>query len=871
MPWTTLTGSADTLADSHAALAAKIEVDVERPLRDFASTNREMTQMSTIKGNLAAMAKDVERAQQKTDKLRGKGGRAESGRVATADSDLDTAQTHWESQAPYVFENLQSLDETRLNHLRDVLTQFQTHEVDQVERDRVIAEQCLNVLLNVETSDEIKTFALRAVQQPRPTLNRPQRNSITTPSRSFQASTGGGGSSGLTPTLSQQNEELSMQQSGSLPEEKQKGRLKGLRRLGTVMGRKRDSKIPPGALPSTSESPERKQSRPSPFNSLSRFGRSRDNAPTLDSLQETSPRERPRSPMRFGSELFDEGRSGSRQEPSTPTPATRQLDTPQQVNGTLYEAPPGPPPLSIPGGGHQGDLADLEPPKPAESQAETLPAAAESQRDSEGFSVPPQELDPISQAQQEAAASDAGAPQFNVNIRDAPIPDESGSDGALAGMANKLVCTGRSTTIEISNTDNSQQAPPSTNRRAGTVRGRRDNRNSTVSSSFVPPEQSIVESAAEPSSATEEAVAEPTREISPAGAPAPVVEPPASNPYAALTQSPSDVFTPGQVAASTFSPFTPQVEQQSPLALRPDSRAATGLDQTRADNQSTRSSTTSGSQAGAKHPELHETGLNSSIIETVSARFDNGKLTSSSMIGEIAVAYNPANFSSPFGMENIRLENFSSLEKVAPNPAFINQSSDTEGEYSVNLSSLGKTQVAFKYQVRLDESGSQAPLLIAPAYRPEQTQFSVIISYSLSPKFALNGRESIKLSNVMLALTLEGAKATSCQSKPVGTFSRERNLIFWQLNDLTLTPGAGLQKLLARFATETEATGGAVEARWEIAGESVQGLGSGLGVTISGQSAATGSDPFADEGGQGASWKAVPGFKKLTSGNYTAR
>ena len=265
--------------------------------------------------------------------------------------------------------------------------------------------------------------------------------------------------------------------------------------------------------------------------------------------------------------------------------------------------------------------------------------------------------------------------------------------------------------------------------------------------------------------------------------------------------------------------------------------------------------------------------MNASVVETISARFENGKLASSSLTGEIALAYNPADFSSPFGTENIRLENFSSLEKVAPNPAFINQTPDKEGEYSVNLSNIAKTQVAFKYQVRLDDKGSQAPLLVAPAFKIEANQFSVIVAYSLNPTFVLQGKESITLSNVMLALTVEGAKATSCQSRPVGTFSREKNLIVWQLNDITLTTGAAPEKMLARFATESEAKSGSIEARWEITGENAQALGSGLNVSVQGQ-ANDGSDPFADEsaaGAPGARWKPVQGVKKLTSGSYSAK
>lgn len=454
MPWTTLTGAADTLADSHATLAIKIESDVEQPLRNFVTTNREMSQISTVQGNIGSLAKDVQKAQEKTDKLAGKGERAETGKVATANSELDTAQQQWETQAPYVFESLQALDEARLNHLRDALTQFQTHEIDQVERDKSTAEQSLNVLLGVETGDEIRSFAQRAPQM-KPTL-RPKRNSIATPSRGLAPPPSNASASALTPTLSQENEDLYGTPSAGPSEEKAKGRLKGLRRLGTVMGRKRESKIPPGALPSTSESPERKQ-RPSPFNSLSgRLGRSRENAPTLSSLQETSPSQRPSEPMRLGSEIFQRQPSESRSpEITTPIPDSNLSESQPQQNGMsggmVAAAAAGgtaaaavPATLAILNGSHQNDLAGLETPKASEPQAQSQPqpAAAESQKDSEGYSVPPQELDPITQAQQEAAMlGDGSQPQYNVNIRDAPIQEE-GAGGAvsLTDAATRLVC-----------------------------------------------------------------------------------------------------------------------------------------------------------------------------------------------------------------------------------------------------------------------------------------------------------------------------------------------------------------------------------------------------------------------------------------------
>ena len=146
------------MAESHFVLAQKIENDVERPLRQFTLTDSEYQAMTTIYGNLASMAKEVEAANKKAEKLKDKGTKAAVGKVASATAEVDSAYAQWESQAPFIFEKLQAVDESRINHLRDVLTQFQTHELDQTERNRSAAESCLNALLNVNTTDEILAF-----------------------------------------------------------------------------------------------------------------------------------------------------------------------------------------------------------------------------------------------------------------------------------------------------------------------------------------------------------------------------------------------------------------------------------------------------------------------------------------------------------------------------------------------------------------------------------------------------------------------------------------------------------------------------------------------------------------------------------------
>jgi hypothetical protein len=841
----------ETLADSHSSLASKVDVDIEHPLRDFAVTNRDMQAMTTIQGNLASMAKDIEKAQQRAEKLQGKGEGADANKVANATSDLENARAQWDSQAPYIFESLQALDETRVNQLRDLLTQFVTLEVDQVEKSRVATEQSLNVLLNVETADEIKTFALRSASR-RPSESRGSRASMFVPSAPSRGATSsgtssrGGPSAGGLPTIQTLSEDDTGTPVPTPPPVEKKSAFKGLglKRLGTVMSR-RQSKVPQQLSGGSSESPERK-SRGLPFGGLRRNKESYSLEPPQE---EDESSRRPRSPLRMGSETMEIP------DPSPPP----QLEPVPRINGVGSSSSNTASPVAqvfSPTFSYHSQQADAGPPFPVST---TVPTVQEPQRDGDGYSLPSHNMDPISEAEA-AAAAERAEPAYNVNIRNAPI-EEEGGEAALASMANKLVSpSSLNVTVDI---DHTLQVPPPSQRRQGTVRGRRDGRNSAIITNYAPMQQSTGVFAQEaPGALGSQTQPQQQSQLPPLVTSSREAQPPSEPSSIGLFSSPSGAFNSSGSGSTTFSPFSPGSEPQSPVRHpAPLTADHTG------DNQSIRSGRSTASH-GMKHPELHEPGLSSSIVETISARFQHGQVSSSSLIGEIALAYNSAEYPPSSGQETIQIENFSSLEKVAPNPAFINQVPGQDGKYSVNLGSLSRTQIAFKYQLRHEDATTLTPLLITPAFRIETNQAMVIVSYSLHPTFNLQGRGSLSLSNLTIALTLEGARATSCQSKPVGTFAREKNMIFWQLGDVTLTHGGAPEKLLARFATESEATGGHVEGRWEISGEQAASAGSGIAVSTHAD------DPFADDDGTGAantSWKHVPTQRKLTSGQYTAR
>ncbi|KAH0283583.1 hypothetical protein M436DRAFT_43046 [Aureobasidium namibiae CBS 147.97] len=837
--WTTLSSALESLAESHQTLAQRIEVDVERPLRDFGSTNREMQAMSTIQGNLTSMARDVENAQKKSERLNSKG----SNNASRADSELEGAQSQWTSQSPYVFQSLQSLDEARLNHLRDVLTQLQTHEIDTIEKTREPAEAVLNGLLNIDAADEIKTYALRVSSGdvvPKENKIRNRQSIFVPPSLAPSTRQDDGASmrSGTAPT-----------ERSSEPEKQKSGSKGGLKRLGTLLGRNknRDSKMIPDRV---SESPERRPSRPSAFNSLSsRFGRNHDLPTPLEENEETT---RPRSPLRTITSNTDSSyragtSNGDKELPpidgSAQSLAAAGLapepshQTYQQNHASQLQEPLQPSQASLPlQSPSQPSVAQpVQPLQPMQPMQPTQPM--QPIRDNQGFSEPPPALDAISQAEREASeANDLNQPQFKLDIRNAPIAEEGG-DAALTSMANTL----------------KMQAPPPTSRRAGTVRGRRDMRASVYGQSPVTTPDVTTEegpvTVSPPLQTTQETTRAPL-EISTSSLP--------------TAQSPSSpIFT---STSSTFSPFHGSAQATAAsIFARPASRVGES-DYDAGSIRSGRSLSSSQSQTN-KHPELHEPGLNSSIIETVSAWFEQGQLTRSVTIGEIALAYNPTDFSSPFGHESIRVDGFSNLEKVAPNPAFLTAATEQPGEYSVNLGGISKTAVAFKYQVS-SPGATAAPLLLNPAWKIEPTQTSAILSYSLNPAFTLPaGQSSVTLQNVVLMLYLDPtSKASTCLSKPVGTFDKTKNLIYWQLGNITLSSTPG--KLLARFQTpEGEAKAGHIEAKWEVVGAD---LGTGLGVSV--KEEAKEADPFADESlGSAESWKRCAEVRRVVTGTYQAK
>ncbi|KAM0270253.1 hypothetical protein ACHAQH_009493 [Verticillium albo-atrum] len=458
-------------------------------------------------------------------------------------------------------------------------------------------------------------------------------------------------------------------------------------------------------------------------------------------------------------------------------------------------------------GGDFVDVSDVPPPPgPPPSQLQEA-----GNKDAEGFTVPPPATDPISQAQREAAEDNEQ--MFKLNIQSSPIHEEDPeeSKAAITNVASTL----------------GKMSAPS--RKMGTVRGRRDVRNTI----YVP---------------------------APPGPDLTNENPfPASPPLSSQPSRPSAVATLASEA----------------------SIAATS------DTQSIRSANSLSSLAHLKHPEMTGPGLNSSIIETVSATFEDGATKSVKISGEIAFSYHAD--SDTRESESIRINNFPNLEVIGPNRIFVhNVSPEQPDQFTLNLSHLNKTATAFTYRVH-DTTTSDAPalaehapLLLRPTWKPQGDKLGLLLQYSLNPAAKVLG--PVTLHNVVFVATYDGARASGAQTKPSGTHLKEKQLVYWRLPELTLT--SEVQKIVCRIvgAEHAEPKPGHVEARWEYTPAEGAALGSGISVSRLEESkgkgkevAAAEDDPFADDGLNSPAlppdqrWVEVPLAKKVVSGRYEAK
>ncbi|KAJ6256287.1 hypothetical protein Dda_8784 [Drechslerella dactyloides] len=796
-PWHRIVNSTASLATAHHVFSQKLETEVERPIREFPTHNKEWASLRTMEGNLNGLAKAIDTSEDKVEKLRKKGKRAEPAKVAEATAGFKEATGNWESQSPFIFEQLQAVDEARITQLKESLTRMQTLELDQFDHMKGLMEATVQALLDVNAADEIKGFVNRVCGGKSASIgSRP-------------------GSQRAPPTLQTPSivtdDSVSVQSSGSA-DKASHGLGGGLRRLGTVLKGRRNSSI----FPYQSQSPLEHRT------SNDRLGLGFHKAATYGTHSPTSSNHNLNIPTTESSSSVRE--QPERLEIQTTIPEVTTVSSP--VSPTRDETP--------------------------------TPTASSSNnqitKDSEGYSVPPPQKSLVDEIPDiEGHTELEQAPTFKVEIRNDVIPEE---EAEAADAMTKVATTLRA-----------QQTVSKRNR------GRRDVRNTIYTGVSDAPPPEVNGTSKSPQTTDTSSPSQPASEVSPS------VPQSASSfgPTTSETSTPLTITTnsPAQTALThpLASPFTPlKMVRQSTLASDAGS-----------DTQSITSGLSATSQSGQaviKHPSLHEPGLSASLIEHVSASFDAGQASKVAVIGEIALAYNPVEGAPPHTNESMRFDQYGMMEKISLNQSHITPGSKS-GEYSVSLVNLRGTAVSFRYQLKMDEVSMQTypPIIVTPAWKLENHQASLILSYKPNPLFIQKNADSLfsspTLRNLVFVTGIEGAQATSCQSKPTATFFKDRSKIAWRIPELKLADEAG-GKLIARLFTDGLAKPVPVDVKWEIFGsDDIKTAGSGVGIEVL-KAAEVEKDPFADDnddnnaGDSRGEWKEVNAVRKLVSGKYIA-
>lgn len=153
--WLGVVRSTKDSAKASGSFASKIHHDIEQPLRYFCAKSPQWADMKVLHDELDTLSHSFKVNDDKLDKLRKK----KHGQTEAQQHSLDEVRAQWESQAPYILEQAEVIDESRLGYLKNLLTTFGTIEADRSEKSLKISEGVLNNILSFEPIDDVAAYA----------------------------------------------------------------------------------------------------------------------------------------------------------------------------------------------------------------------------------------------------------------------------------------------------------------------------------------------------------------------------------------------------------------------------------------------------------------------------------------------------------------------------------------------------------------------------------------------------------------------------------------------------------------------------------------------------------------------------------------
>lgn len=811
--WETVLTSIKQNAQGSSKFAHKLEKEVEMPLRNYTHGGQHANQWKDLKEmqqGLSSMASKVMHSEESYDKLRKKSGGRQD-KTEHAQVQLAEDRSQWENQAPYILEQVESMDQARLVLLKDTLTRFGTLQVDNSQNGIKNTEKALNTVLSFEPLDDMRAFLTKISSGGASELvgssslgrtNSMRDNApLPEPPRPFRTPTDDSASV---------NSAGATSHSGSTS-----GQATGASKLRSKVGsifRKNKYK---GTKDKTGwDLPNPNYIPPDHRGSTGR-------AESVNSEFESSGHQPPSQPVSRSSTM------------KPPPPPSRKANGPQQQQPQPGNYPP------------------LQP----QSQQQMPPPPPQQQKQQPPLPQQQQQMGAVEEQEREVERENGGGGDqpFRVDIRQDIITEEGeDANAALSNVASTLrarpTVSGRGmrgrrdiqsklfTNIEQSDVESQASQQRQVDEMQPAVTGDSVT-NAPVNTSPKPPSQFLSQLQTFPSP-----------------------KEPASGPSSPAVQSPalSEGFQQQQQqqqqnASSMYQHHGPSSETQSVRSMQ---------------------SSTSTNVAGRQIELPQAPGLCLSVVEVVNALVKDGAVVRKAAMGEIGFGYNVESGQPPPTQIELNVSNIDKVDRIIPNQSFIQAKNESVGQYEIkgngisHILGLKHGLNGMRYVRR--EAEVRVPLIFTPIWRVEEGQSSLMLMYKFD-EVAMPDEQHVTVEDLVVSVSVEGeGKAVTAQSKPVAAFNKERQKITWKFTEpVTLTRGKE-EQILCRFATEggsvKEGSKG-IDVKFRLVRTREEEEDLMIGYRVSAK------DPFDDdeEASTSTHWKEAKTVRCIASGKYAAQ
>lgn len=153
--WESVLQSTRDSAHASSVFVGRLQRDVERPLRQF-NKSPPWGDAKVLHSEFDSLAHSLQSQSDKVDKLIRKPAKQQ---LDVAQRLLEDLRAQWENQAPYIMDQIETIDENRLGHIKNALTTFGTVQADCSAKVSKASEGALSGVLAFEPVDDITAYA----------------------------------------------------------------------------------------------------------------------------------------------------------------------------------------------------------------------------------------------------------------------------------------------------------------------------------------------------------------------------------------------------------------------------------------------------------------------------------------------------------------------------------------------------------------------------------------------------------------------------------------------------------------------------------------------------------------------------------------